>query len=50
VRDHPATRAAATAAEVAEAVRAWVRSLAERQRSLRDLDEALAQALEATGR
>jgi len=46
VRDHAATRAV-TAAEVAEAVSTWVRSLADRDRPLRDLDETLAQALEA---
>ncbi len=46
VRNHAATRAV-TAAEVAEAVSTWVRSLADRDRPLRDLDEALAHALEA---
>ena len=46
VRDHAATHAV-TAAEVAGAVSTWVRSLADRDRPLRDLDYALAQALEA---
>jgi hypothetical protein len=46
VRDHTAT-CAVTAAQVAEAVSTWVRSLADRDRPLRDLDEALARALEA---
>ena len=46
VRDHAAT-CAVTAAQVAEAVSTWVRSLAGRDRPLRDLDEALARALEA---
>jgi hypothetical protein len=45
VRDHAGQRAV-TAADVATAVNTWVRSLADRNRPLRDLDEALATALE----
>jgi hypothetical protein len=44
VRDH-AGQPAATAAELAAALTAWVRSLASRERPLRDLDEALAATL-----
>lgn len=36
---------AATAAEVADSINGWVRSLARRDRPLRDIDEALAGAL-----
>lgn len=47
VRDRQAGRPAATAAGVASDLSAWVRTLADRDQPLRDLDEALAGALAA---
>jgi hypothetical protein len=47
VRDHDGRQFPATPAEVAGSLSAWVRSLADRDRPLRDLDEALARALAA---
>ena len=46
VRDRT-TKHAATAADVANAISTWVRSLADRNRPLRDLDETLVRGLEA---
>jgi hypothetical protein len=47
VRDHAGRQPAATAGQLAAALTGWVRSLASRDRPLRDLDEALAGALAA---
>jgi hypothetical protein len=44
---HYAGQRAATAGELAAALTGWVRSLASRDRPLRDFDEALAGALAA---
>lgn len=46
VRDHPG-RPEMPAADIAAAVGAWIRSLADRDRPLRDLDEEPARALDA---
>ena len=45
VRDHAGRQPAATAGQLAAALTGWIRSLASRDRPLRDLDEALAAAL-----
>ncbi|MGH3121765.1 MAG: hypothetical protein ACRDND_12180, partial [Streptosporangiaceae bacterium] len=47
VRDRAGQQPAATAGQLAAALAGWVRSLASRDRPLRDLDEALAGALAA---